>query len=267
MSERKFSEPVVLTIAGFDPSGAAGIIADVRTIQSFRCLPVAAVTSVTFQNSENYFGAVHQTAGSVRAQVEAIVGEYEIAAVKIGMLPTAQIVTEVARLTSQLDLPAPVVDPVMQSTTGGELMGDDAFQALVRKLLPLTGLLTPNIPEAERLAGMPIVDEVTMRDAAGRIRELGVRAVLIKAGHLDEANPATRFEANDLLHDGKIAMFRGSRIAGAKLRGSGCILSSAIAAGLAKGVSLENSIQAARDFVTSALAATPDLAVERAGPA
>ena len=143
--------PIVLTIAGFDPSGGAGVIADIRTIESFGGTAVAAITSITFQNAETYSGALHQTAESVRAQVEAIVSEYEIDAVKIGMLPLPQIVREVAGLIRQLNLPAPVIDPVMESTTGGKLMADDAFEIFVTELLPLARLVTPNIPEAEKL--------------------------------------------------------------------------------------------------------------------
>ena len=127
--------PVVLSIAGFDPSGGAGIIADVRTIESFGCMAVAAITSITFQNSAKYLGAVHQPADLVRKQIEAIVLEYSISTVKIGMLPTAETVSQVAWLIGELNLPAPVVDPVMRSTTGGELMSDDAFELFVTKLL------------------------------------------------------------------------------------------------------------------------------------
>ena len=180
------SKPVVLTIAGFDPSGGAGIIADIRTIESFGCTAVAAITSVTFQNAEKFFGAKHQSAESVREQVEAITGVTSIAAVKIGMLPTAEVVREVARLIRENDLPAPVIDPVMESTSGGKLMSDDAFEVFVTELLPLARVVTPNIPEAEKLAGLNIRNEDEMRQASARIRELGVRAVLIKGGHLGQ---------------------------------------------------------------------------------
>src|SRR3989442_15246562 len=107
--------PIVLTIAGFDPSGGAGISADIRTIESFGCTAVAAITSITFQNSSRFAGAAHQTAASLRAQIESIVDEHEIAAVKIGMFPTAEIVCEVARLIREMNLPAPVVHPVIES--------------------------------------------------------------------------------------------------------------------------------------------------------
>jgi len=129
--------PVVLTIAGFDPSGGAGIIADIRTIEMFGCAGVGTITSVTFQNAEKFLGAAHQTAESVRRQIESIVAKTEIAAVKIGMLPTVEVISEVTRLIREWKLPSAVIDPVMQSTTGGTLMADDAIEAFVEELLPL----------------------------------------------------------------------------------------------------------------------------------
>ena len=250
-------KPVVLTIAGFDPSGGAGIIADIRTIESFGCTAVAAITSVTFQNAVKFFGANHQPAESVRRQVEAITGAMKIAAVKIGMLPTAEVVRETTRLIRENDLPAPVIDPVLESTSGGKLMEDDAFEVFVTELLPLARVVTPNIPEAEKLAGMNIRDEAEMRQAAARIRELDVRAVLIKGGHLieepggrsQEPGRNTR-EAVDLLDDdGHVTVFRSEWITAPNVRGTGCMLSSAIAASLARGLALKEAAANARVFV------------------
>lgn len=262
MTIREQTKPVVLTIAGFDPSGGAGIIADIRAIESLDCTAAAAITSVTFQNAEKFFGANHQSAESVRAQVEAITGAMKIAAVKIGMLPTPQIAHEVATLISEYNLPLPVVDPVMESTSGGKLMEEDAFEEFVTELLPLARVVTPNIPEAEKLAGLNIRDEAGMRQAAARIRELGVRAVLIKGGHLEEQRleirgqrsekPATT--AIDLLDDGgHVTVFRADWIEAPNVRGTGCMLSSAIAARLAKGLELTEAVGAAKNFVTDQL--------------
>src|SRR5438552_5987531 len=174
--DAKSSAPVVLTIAGFDPSGGSGIIADIRTIEMFGCSGVATITSVTFQNAEKFLGALHQTAESVRCQIESVVMQTEIAALKIGMLPTVEVVREVARLIRELKLPAAVIDPVMQSTTGATLMGDDAIEVFVTELLPLARVVTPNIPEAERLSAINIGNEEQMRQAAARIRTVGARA-------------------------------------------------------------------------------------------
>jgi len=261
MTVVEITRPVVLTIAGFDPSGGAGVIADVRTIESLHCTAVAAITSVTFQNADRFFGAFHQPAESVVGQVEAILGTTKIAAVKIGMLPTAEIVYDVARLIQGNNLPAPVIDPVLESTTGGKLMSDDAFEAFVTSLLPLARLVTPNVPEAEKLAGINIPGEDEMRQAAARIRELGAPAVLIKGGHLNQKSAIRtqkseeeRREAVDLLDDdGHITVLKGAWIAGGNLRGTGCMLSSAIAAGLATGKSLVEAIQDAKVFVAEAL--------------
>ena len=258
MTTREQTKPVVLTIAGFDPTGGAGIIADIRTIESFGCTAVGAITSVTFQNAEKFFGAKHLSADSVRAQVAAITGATRIAAVKIGMLATAEVVREVARLIRENNLPAPSVDPVIESTSGGKLMEDDAFEEFVTELLPLARVVTPNIPEAEKLAGMNIRDEDEMRQAAARIRELGVRAVLVKGGHWKEQRSEVRGqrsesaerEAADLLDDaGHVTIFRSEWIEAPNVRGTGCMLSSAIAAGLAQGDEMEQAVATAKDFV------------------
>ncbi len=253
--------PVVLTIAGFDPSGGAGIIADIRTIEALGCTAVAGVTSITFQNAEVYSGALHQNAASVRAQVEAIVADNEIAAVKIGMLPTAEIVREVAQLVRQFNLPAPVIDPLMQSTSGGTLMEDTAFESFVNELMPLARLITPNIPEAEKLAGLNIRNEESMRQAAARIRELNARAVLVKGGHLKQEAGTRRQEpadttrrAVDILDDeGAVTFYRTEWIDAPNVRGTGCMLSSAIASGLARGYGLERAIQEAKQFIAQTI--------------
>jgi hydroxymethylpyrimidine/phosphomethylpyrimidine kinase len=263
---------VVLTIAGFDPSGGAGLIADVRTIVSFGCRPAAAMTSLTFQNSEGVFGAVHQSAESLRAQILPVVKEFHIAAVKIGMLPTRELVREVARLLRETEMPAPVVDPVMQSSSGYELMDPEASEAWLSELMPLARLITPNIPEAEILTGMKVISEMNMRAAATRLREQGATAVLIKGGHLpascppdsrsEDAGrmPALHSEAIDVLDDeGTVAVFRGEWIDAPPVRGTGCMLSSAIAAGLAQGLKLHEAVKVAKGFVAEAIRCAPKL--------
>src|SRR5919112_5091514 len=129
--------PVVLTIAGFDPSGGAGVVADVKTITAFGCFAAAAVTSLTYQNTVGVFGAAHQTAETVRAQVLPVVEDFTVACAKTGMLPTREVIEEVARLFREEALPAPVVDPVVRSTSGYDLIDTDALRSLVRELLPI----------------------------------------------------------------------------------------------------------------------------------
>lgn len=244
--------PVALTIAGFDPSGGAGVLADVRTFAAFGVRAVATVTSLTFQNDREFFGAVHQSGATVRSQVESTIARYDIACAKTGMLPTAEVVREVARLFRDEELPAPVVDPVLVSSSGKRLMEEDAVVVLREELFPICRLVTPNIPEAETLTGMQITSEAHMREAAARIRNLGARAVLIKGGHL-------RSDLSiDVLDDaGEVTVLRGERIEGAVLHGSGCILSAAIAAGLSKGVSLQDAVSDAKRFVFEELRKSP----------
>jgi hydroxymethylpyrimidine kinase/phosphomethylpyrimidine kinase len=257
-SERS-DRPTVLTIAGFDPSGGAGIIADIRTFVHFGCRPTAAISSLTFQNSQGVFGAVHESAGALRAQILPIVAEHKVAAVKIGMLPTAELVSEVVALIDEKHLPAPVLDPVMRSSSGHRLIEEGAMEILIRELLPRTVLITPNIPEAESLTGIRIEDELTMRKAAQQLREIGARTVLIKGGHLRQETGARRqesgqnvSEAIDLLDDeGEVTIFRGEWIDAQPVRGTGCMLSAGIAASLAGGSNLKDAIAAAKQFVAA----------------
>ncbi|HEU5237738.1 MAG TPA: bifunctional hydroxymethylpyrimidine kinase/phosphomethylpyrimidine kinase [Pyrinomonadaceae bacterium] len=247
-------QPIALTIAGLDPSGGAGIIADVKTFVHFGARPAAAITSLTFQNSQRVFGAIHESAESLRAQVLPLLEEGRIAGLKIGMLPTADLVVEVARLLAETDLPAPVIDPVLQSSSGYELMEKEAVDALVTDLMPWARLLTPNIHEAEVLTGLEISDEAGMRQASAIIRAMGVPAVLVKGGHLSHQSGERPTHAIDILdNDGQVTVFSGEWIDSPPVRGTGCMLSSAIAACLARGISLEESVQAGKDFVAATI--------------
>jgi len=261
--EPENSSAIVLTIAGFDPSGGAGIIADVRTILHFRCRPVAAITSLTFQNTERVFGAIHESAQSIRAQILPVIEESPVAAVKIGMLPTAEIVLEIARMIRAQTLPPPVIDPVMRSSSGFELVEQDAIEALRGELIPLARLITPNVPEAEALTGVCIEDEQAMRSAAEKLREMGARAVLIKGGHLNqksavESQESEERQAIDVLDDeGEVTVFRGDWIDTPPVRGTGCMMSSAIASNLARENSLPESVRVAKLFVADAIRYAP----------
>jgi hydroxymethylpyrimidine/phosphomethylpyrimidine kinase len=265
---RETSTPIALTIAGLDPSGGAGIIADIKTFTAFGCFATAAVTSLTFQNTTGVFGAAHQPANTVREQVLPLVQDFRIACVKTGMLPTREIIVEVARLCREEELPAPVVDPVVRSTSGYDLIDDHALASLIEELLPLARVLTPNIPEAERLTGSRIMDEEGMRRAAQRLREMGARSVLIKGGHLSSAQGVVGGEAEtnltssvpDLLdEDGRVTVFRAERIQTNSTHGTGCTLAAAIAACLGRGLSLADSIGHAKRFVTEAIRRAPGL--------
>ncbi|MDT5123446.1 MAG: hydroxymethylpyrimidine/phosphomethylpyrimidine kinase [Acidobacteriota bacterium] len=261
--------PVALTIAGFDPSGGAGIIADIKTFTAFDCFATAAITSLTFQNRTGVFGTIHQTAETVRAQVIPLIEDFRIASAKTGMLPTRAIIAEVARLFRETELPAPVVDPVIRSTSGYDLIDDDALSALIAELMPLARLITPNIPEAERITGLTIEDEDGMRRAARALREMGARAVLVKGGHLKEKAEGRRQKAEgvrktestptalDVLDDeGRVTVFQEEWIETTSAHGTGCTLSAAIAACLGRGLDLEKSVETAKRFVTDAIRKT-----------
>jgi hydroxymethylpyrimidine kinase/phosphomethylpyrimidine kinase len=248
--------PVALTIAGFDPSGGAGVVADIKTFTAFGCFATAAVTSLTFQNTTGVFGATHQTAADVRAQVLPVIEDFRVAGVKTGMLPTREVISEVARLLRETHLQeaGAVVDPVVRSTSGFDLIDDDALAALKSELLPLARLATPNIPEAERITGLRIESEDDMRRAARQMREMGARAVLVKGGHLSAG------DAVDLLDDaGEVQLFRAPRIETDATHGTGCTLAAAIAACLARGLNLSEAVGAAKRFVTEAIRHSPQL--------
>jgi hydroxymethylpyrimidine/phosphomethylpyrimidine kinase len=245
--------PVALTVAGFDPSGGAGVVADVKTFTAFGCFATAAVTSLTFQNTVGVFGASHQTAETLRAQILPVVEDFKVAGAKTGMLPTREIILEVARLFRETNLPAPVVDPVLRSTTGFDLIDGAALDALKVELLPLARLVTPNIPEAEALTGLDVRDERGMLKAARALREMGARAVLVKGGHLSG-------KALDILDDGgEVKTFVADRIETTSTHGTGCTLSAAIAACLARGMTLADAVGAAKHFVTDAILRAPRL--------
>ncbi len=248
------AQVVALTIAGFDPSGGAGVVADIKIFTAFGCFATAAVTSLTYQNTTGVFGAAHQTAAAVRAQVLPVVEDFQVAGVKTGMLPTREVIEEVARLFRETSLPSPVVDPVVRSTSGYDLIDDEALAALVSELLPLARVLTPNIPEAERITGMRVTNEQEMRRAARMMREMGARAVLLKGGHLFSA------DALDLLDDEDgVLLFRNPRLETTSTHGTGCTLSAAIAACLARGMHLREAVGTAKRFVTDAIRPAPQL--------
>jgi hydroxymethylpyrimidine kinase/phosphomethylpyrimidine kinase len=248
--------PVALTIAGFDPSGGAGVVADLKTFTAFGCWAAAAVTSLTFQNTLGVFGAAHQTAETVREQVLPVTQDFAVAAVKTGMLPTREIIEEVARLCRETALPAPVVDPVARSTSGYDLIDDAALHVLIEQLFPCARIVTPNLPEAERITGLKLQTEQDLRRAAHALRDLGARAALVKGGHLRQTS-----EAIDVLLDenGELTVLRGVWIDSTDTHGTGCTLAAAIAAGLAHGRPLVETVRQAKHFVANAIRQAPGL--------
>lgn len=262
----KNKPPVCLTIAGLDPSGGAGIIADIKTFSKFGCFAAAAVTSLTFQNTTGVFGAVHQTAEAVRGQIEPVLDDYDVAAVKTGMLPTREIIETVAEIIKERKLKNIVVDPVVRSTSGYDLIDDAALTALIQNLFPLADVITPNIPEAERIAQLRVASEDDIFAAAAKMRDLGARNVLIKGGHVVNAecrmqNAESRpKKAIDHLFVGDAeSEFEAEFIETTATHGTGCSLSAAIAANLALGKDLIHAVRVAKDFVTEAIRTAPDI--------
>jgi hydroxymethylpyrimidine/phosphomethylpyrimidine kinase len=237
-----------MTIAGSDSGGGAGIQADLKTFAAFGVYGTSALTAVTAQNTVGVTRAFPLPADVVTAQIEAIAADIGADAVKTGMLATSAIVEAVAAAVEALDLPNLVVDPVMVAKGGDRLLDADAVHAVRASLIPLARVVTPNVPEAEVLAGMRIASRGDMREAARRIAALKPAAVVIKGGHL--AGP----EVVDLLYErGQFIEVPGPRVAGRHTHGTGCTFAAAVAAGLARRRTLEQAVHEARAYVAGAM--------------
>ncbi len=252
---------ICLTIAGVDPSGGAGIIADIKTFSAFGCFAAAAITSITFQNTQGVFGSETQSAESVRKQIEPIVDDYEISALKTGMLPSAQIIREIAKIITERNLKKVVVDPVVRSTSGFDLIDEKALSVLIKELFPLADLVTPNIPEAERISQTEITSYEDIRNAARIIQKLGAKNVLIKGGHFEDLSDTSKQRtAKDYLFCGdSLEIFEAEFFETTATHGTGCTLAAAIAANLALGKSLIESVKIAKKFVNDAIRNAPNI--------
>ena len=247
-----------LTIAGSDSGGGAGIQADLKTFAAHGIYGTSAVTAVTAQNTMGVTGSHAIPADMVTAQIEAVAGDIGVDAVKIGMLANAAIVEAVAAAIEALDLPQVVVDPVMAAKGGDRLLEDEAVATMRTELLPRAHVVTPNIAEAEVLAGMTITSLADMHRAGQRILALGPRVVLVKGGHLRDAEAP--HEAVDVLCTGAgDREFRAPRLAGRNTHGTGCTLSAAIAANLALGRHDEDAIERAKEYLTGAIGNAPGI--------
>lgn len=242
-----------LSIAGSDCSGGAGIQADIKTMTMNGVYAMSVITALTAQNTTGVTGIEEVSADFLKLQMEAIFTDIRPDAIKIGMVPNAKLMETIAECLNAYQANNIVVDPVMVATSGSSLMESEAVVTLKSKLLPIATLVTPNIPEAEVLSGMKIVDKDSMVNAAKYISESYGCAVLLKGGHSIN-------DANDLLYtNGHATWYHGKRIDNPNTHGTGCTLSSAIASNLAKGYDLSASIQQAKDYISGALAAMLDL--------
>ncbi len=243
----------VLTIAGSDCSGGAGIQADIKTITAHKMYAMSVITALTAQNTTGVAGVMDATPEFVEQQMDMVFTDIRPDAVKIGMVSNKDIIVSIAKKLRQYDVRVVVLDPVMVATSGSRLLKDDAMNALIGQLFPLATVITPNIPEAECLTGMDIQSRPDMSKAAEKIAEFYQGGILIKGGHMSDCS-------DDLLWmQGKEVWFQSEKIDNPNTHGTGCTLSSAIACGLAAGHSLEQSIQNAKAYITGALKANLNL--------
>lgn len=243
----------VLTIAGSDCSGGAGIQADLKTMTAHGVYGMSAITSLTAQNTTGVYGIFDVPPEFLASQLDCIFTDIPPDAVKIGMVSGQELIVEIDKKLREYQAVNVVLDPVMVSTSGRPLLKEDAAGLLKERLFARAALITPNIPEAEVLTGLDIKTAADMETAAKRLGEQHQTAVLIKGGH-------QICESNDVLYEnGSIVWFSGARVDTRNTHGTGCTLSSAIACGLAEGRSLEDSIKRAKEYVTSALLEGLDL--------
>ncbi|MFP8832736.1 bifunctional hydroxymethylpyrimidine kinase/phosphomethylpyrimidine kinase [Hydrogenophaga sp. XSHU_21] len=240
--------PRVLSIAGSDSGGGAGIQADLKTFEALGCFGMTAITAITAQNTCGV-RAIHALPPSILAeQIDAVVEDIGVDAVKIGMLHDPAVVRVVAQAIQRHRLHRVVLDPVMVATSGDRLIANDTQAVLVKELFPRASVITPNLDEAGWLIGKPIGSALELEAAARQLQAMGARAVLLKGGHL--AGPVL----TDLLIKGDaVTRWEGARIESTNTHGTGCTLSSAIACGLARGLLLRDAVAMARDYVRGAL--------------
>lgn len=243
----------VLTIAGSDCSGGAGIQADLKTITAHKLYGMSVITALTAQNTTGVKSMMEAEPEFVADQLDAVFTDIYPDSVKIGMVSNSRIIRVIADKLSEYGAKNIVVDPVMVSTSGHRLMCEEAMDVVMDILLPMGDVITPNIPEAQVLCGFEIHTEEDMIKAAGKLAQKYKGAILIKGGHLEN-------DATDLLYqDGQIRWFRGKRVENPNTHGTGCTLSSAIACNLAQGFSVADSVANAKAYLTGALEAMLDL--------
>jgi hydroxymethylpyrimidine/phosphomethylpyrimidine kinase len=261
--QQKPSTPIALTIAGSDSGGGAGIQADLKTFAALGVYGCSAIASLTAQNTQGVQGVMPIPPAFVQAQIQSVLNDIEVGAIKTGMLATADIISAVAESLNNFSKIPFVLDPVMVATSGDRLLAEDAIAVLIKKLIPLATIVTPNLHEAAALLNTNIAKDISeMRIQARQILDFGAQAVLVKGGHASGA------EATDLLvtRDSEF-LFSAPRIATKNTHGTGCTLASAIAAGLAKKISLHDSVEQAKKYLHNALVHADQLTIgQGSGP-
>lgn len=249
---------IAVTIAGFDPSGGAGVLADIKTFSALNCYGAAVITSLTSQNTLGVKKVFHQPLEIVRAQLEPILEDYEIDAVKIGMLPTTEIIEFLAEVIVTRKLRNIILDPVIRSSSGYDLIDREAVKIMLEKLMPLTDLVTPNLDEIGIFTGTRPKNVDEMKIAAANLSQKlstshSSPSVLLKGGHLDS-------NATDVLYDkDRFYIYTSPKIPSRQTHGTGCTLSSAITALMAQNLSIPDSVERAKKYVTHAIATAPPI--------
>jgi hydroxymethylpyrimidine/phosphomethylpyrimidine kinase len=244
----------VLTIAGSDSGGGAGIQADLKTFSAFKTFGMSAITSITAQNTTGVSVIYDLPADIVSKQIDAVISDIGVDAIKIGMLSNVDIIDVVAKKIREYDIEKVILDPVMRAKGGDALLKTEAQTALIEKMLPLAYLITPNIPEAEVLIGLPIKTSADQIQAAKDIFKMGPKNVFIKGGHGDSEN------CLDILFDGnKVHEFNSKRINTKNTHGTGCTISSAIAACIAKGDDVVSAVAKSKEYINGAIKNSLDI--------
>ncbi len=250
---------IALTIAGSDSSGGAGIQADLKTFAAFGVYGASVITALTAQNTVGVRAIAEVAPDFIAQQIDAVIEDLEVGAAKTGMLARVPVIEAVAERLRARPMPYLVVDPVMVSTSGDALLEPDAVASLRERIIPLATLLTPNLREAEVLTGRPVTNPAQMRDAARALLDTGARAVLVKGGHLSG-------DAIDVLYDGReFREYAAPQIPTRSTHGTGCTLSAAITACLARGFALDEAVAAAKRYITRAISTAPGIG-HGAGP-
>lgn len=239
--------PVVLTIAGFDPSSGAGITADIKTIAAHGCYGVSAVTALTIQSTQGVRRVEPVNPKLLRESLDALVSDVKVSAVHIGMLAQGEIVAEVVRFLTRMQLPNVVLDTVLASTSGTRLLDDAGRTILTQELLPLTTVVTPNAQEASALTALEVISTDDMKSAADQLQEMGAQNVVVTGGHLDVATDVLSLE------NGEVQMFRSEHIDSDFTHGTGCAFSTSIACHLAQGRPVPEAVLLAKAYVTAAI--------------
>ena len=242
--------PVVLTIAGFDPGSGAGITADIKTIAAHGCYGVACITALTVQSTGGVRRVETVDAGLVTETLAELASDVEIAAVHVGMLGSGRVVRAVADFLAQQKLPGIVLDPILKSSSGADLLDAAGARLLTEKLIPLATVLTPNVDEASALTGLPVTDPEQMRAAARKLHEMGASAVVITGGHLEKAIDLLSFTSSRGIQQ---ELFKSARLKSNSTHGTGCAFATAVACHLALGRGLPEAVLLAKAYVAAAI--------------